>query len=382
MLGALAVFQVLTPKLHYFSTSAGNLLSIFIKLVLGYLLIGLTGGIASSYYLILLVPVVSAATTLRLLGTALFLLLAALSYISFLLFLSPEQYVDPGGYREIALRVLFLLVVGYLTHELAARNREAARDYQQAAEQLQAANEHLQDAEAAVRRADRLAALGQLTAGLAHELRNPLGTMRVSAEMLSKQVGPENEVARELAGYIASEVDRVNSLITRFLDFARPLQIRRHPADISQVIDRSVAELRQHQPPLDVAVYKNLSPDVHPFLFDAELMERVVYNLLLNAAQATPPGGTVTVKTRLTPKGVELAVIDRGSGINAEQREHIFNPFFTTKSSGVGLGLAIVSKIVDEHGGVITVESEKGEGSVFRILLPTQAVHEETTAAG
>jgi two-component system sensor histidine kinase HydH len=99
-------------------------------------------------------------------------------------------------------------------------------------------------------------------------------------------------------------------------------------------------------------------------------MERVVYNLLLNAAQATPAGGAVTVKTRAAGANAELSVIDRGSGIAKEHLESIFNPFFTTKSYGVGLGLAIVSKIVDEHGGSISVESVQGEGTVMRVFLP------------
>jgi signal transduction histidine kinase len=103
---------------------------------------------------------------------------------------------------------------------------------------------------------------------------------------------------------------------------------------------------------------------------DGEWMERVFYNLLRNAAEASPAGGSVTLKTRVADGFVEVAVIDRGSGITPEHRESIFNPFFTTKSSGVGLGLAIVSKIMDEHGGRIAVESEPGQGSVFRVLLP------------
>ena len=102
-------------------------------------------------------------------------------------------------------------------------------------------------------------------------------------------------------------------------------------------------------------------------------MERVFYNLILNAVQASPSGGTVTVKTRATGEAVEIAVIDRGVGIDPQQRNSIFNPFFTTKPEGVGLGLAIVSKIVDEHGGKITVESEPGKGSVFHVLLPNTA---------
>ena len=123
-----------------------------------------------------------------------------------------------------------------------------------------------------------------------------------------------------------------------------------------------------------MSIYKNYSPDIPPFLFDRQLIERVLYNLLLNAAQASPPQGSVTVKTRqvgdTVGDTVEIDVIDRGSGIAPKDRESIFNPFFTTKSSGVGLGLAIVSKIVDEHGGQITVESEPGAGSVFRVFLP------------
>jgi two-component system, NtrC family, sensor histidine kinase HydH len=228
----------------------------------------------------------------------------------------------------------------------------------------------IQQAEEAVRRSDRLAALGQLSAGLAHELRNPLGTIRASSEMLERTVSAENEVAREVAGFIATEVDRCNSLITRFLQFARPLQLKPQPADLAQTIDRAV-ELVQRETP-GIAIYKNYEPEIRPFPFDAELMERVFYNLLLNAAQATAPGGAITVKTRAAAGSAEIAVIDRGVGIGPGQIDNIFNPFFTTKPSGVGLGLAIVSKIVDEHGGKIAVESEPGKGSIFRVLLPVE----------
>jgi two-component system NtrC family sensor kinase len=119
-----------------------------------------------------------------------------------------------------------------------------------------------------------------------------------------------------------------------------------------------------------IAIYRNYAPEIPPFSFDAELMERVIYNLALNAAQASPAGGAVTVKTRAADGVAEIAVIDRGAGIDRKHMETIFNPFFTTKPQGVGLGLAIVAKIVDEHGGKIAVESEPGKGSVFRVLLP------------
>ena len=140
--------------------------------------------------------------------------------------------------------------------------------------------------------------------------------------------------------------------------------------DLAQLIDHAVSDIEKHSPPLDVTIYKNYAPDIPPFRLDGQLMERVVYNLLLNAAQASPAQGTVTVKTRQVNNTVEIAVIDRGPGIEPKHLENIFNPFFTTKPTGVGLGLAIVSKIVDEHGGKISVESEPGEGSVFRVYLP------------
>jgi len=123
-----------------------------------------------------------------------------------------------------------------------------------------------------------------------------------------------------------------------------------------------------------VTVFKNYSPDIPPVRLESELMVHVITNLLSNAAQASPSGAVITVKTRLADtaegKKAEIAVIDRGSGIDPKHLENIFNPFFTTKTEGVGLGLAIVSKIIDEHGGQITVESTLGEGSVFRVYLP------------
>jgi signal transduction histidine kinase len=293
------------------------------------------------------------------------------TYLSLLLLYDWTRYtMEPQDMRHLGLRVVFFWVVGYVTHRLAETSREETRKLKAAGEQLADANRSLREAEAAMRRSERLAALGQMAAGLAHELRNPLGTMRASAEMLERAVAQESEVAREMAGFIRTEVDRTNSLVTRFLDFARPLKLRRASAELSDVIDRAVADLERHIPPFPLTVYKNYSPDIRPIEIDGELIERVVYNLLLNAAQASPPGGVVTIKTRPLDGAVEISVIDRGAGIEAGQMENIFNPFFTTKPDGVGLGLAIVQKIVDEHGGEIAVESEPDRGSVFRVFLP------------
>ncbi len=371
VLAMLAVLEVVAPRVGALTTRRGNLAVIGLKLVLGFLLIGVTGGIASSYYLILLLPVVSAATTLGPLGTAVVSLMACTAYLAFVPVAYSLGYILEGIYlRDLSLRVIFLPVVAYLTYGLAEANRQAALKAQAAAAELAEANRRLLEAEAGMRRSERLAALGQLTAGLAHELRNPLGTMKASAEILLQRIDPGEEIQREMAGYISSEVDRTNSLVTRFLEFARPLQVKKAPVDINALLDQAVGHLARQSPGSVPTIHKNFDPALPLIEGDAELLERVFFNLILNAVQASPEDGTVTLKTRPAGGVVEVAILDRGAGIRREDMEQIFNPFYTTKSGGVGLGLAVSAKIVDEHGGKIRVESEEGRGTTFAVSLP------------
>ena len=368
----LGVMQLAEVRLPILETTTGRVMWIILKLVFCYLLIGLSGSLTSHYFFIILLPVVSAATYLGAFGTLAFSVLAAFSYSSFFLFWRPPQMSEEGWY-VIALNLLFIVMAGQLVNLLAEATRQQSAKYKAVADQLTVANQQLREAEAAVRRGERLAALGQLSAGLAHELRNPLGTIKASAEMLAKVVEGENEVAREVTGFISTEVDRCNSLVSRFLDFARPLQLRRAPADLTAVLDRAIALAERDAKEQNIKIFRNYAPDVPHFPIDAELMERVFFNLLQNAVQASAPGGSITAKTRVAGGNAEIDIIDRGSGIEPKNLETIFNPFFTTKSNGVGLGLAIVSKIVDRHGGKMAVESQPGEGSVFRICLPLDA---------
>jgi len=365
-LSLLFLVQVMESKIPALSRTAGRVIWILLKLSLVYVLIGFTNGIDSNYWVLLMLPVVSAATVFGLLGALIFTALTGAAYLSFLLFLG-ERFILENPV-VVFYRVACLFMMGNLANTLAAALREQSEQHRRTAENLQEANRQVMAAQEAVRRSDRLAALGQLSAGLAHELRNPLGTIRASAEMLSQRVSAENEVAREVAGFIATEVDRTNSLVTRFLQFARPLELRPEKADLSQMLDRAIAIAEREVD--GVAIYRNYAPEIRPFAFDAELMEHVFYNLIVNAAQASPKGGAVTVKSRSNGDMAEVAVIDRGSGITPETMKNIFNPFFTTKASGVGLGLAIVAKIVDQHGGKIAVESRPGEGSIFCVSLP------------
>lgn len=381
-----STFLVALLIVKIFETRIGTILAILIEFALCFGIIWDSGQIASSFYLLPLLPVISAATNFGLSGTVFSTIAACGVNLSQLVFLKLEQsraiaegllvpVIEADQYPELLLKLLWFPLVGFLTYQLAKANREKTQKLETTAQELAAANQSLKEAEAEMRRSERLAALGQLTAGLAHELRNPLGTMKSSAELLTKQVSGENEIAKEMAGYISTEVDRTNSLISRFLDFARPQHLRLAEGDVTALLDTVIARFERESPAAkSVSVYKNYSPDVPRVAVDSELLERALLNLLVNAAQASRAGSVVTIKTKAveTTAGVaaEIAVIDRGSGIDAKHLENIFNPFFTTKSDGVGLGLAIVNKIIDEHGGQIAVESAVGEGSVFRVFLP------------
>ncbi len=364
IIAILAALLLADRKTEALSTLQGRIAITSLQLVALFCLFWITDGVNTLYYLLLLVPIVSAATYLGVIGTVVSSVLAIGTYLCYLLFIDWNQwFIETEQMHVLAVRGILLAVAAVLVNYLGEAIRLESARHKAAAEQLADANRHLRDAEAAVRRSERLAALGQLSAGLAHELRNPLGSIRGSAELLTRATAKDNEVARELAQIISEEVDRTNSLVTRFLDFARPLEPRRETTDITRAIDRAAKHAR-------LEIIRNFSPEVPALEIDPALMEQVLLNLLSNAQQASADGAPITVSTRLVGDQAEIAIVDHGCGIPADKLDSIFNPFVTTKQTGVGLGLAIVAKIVDGHGGKIAVESEVGKGSTFRVLLP------------
>jgi two-component system sensor histidine kinase HydH len=236
--------------------------------------------------------------------------------------------------------------------------RQQSNSYQNLAEQLTETNQALERAHAETRRSERLAALGQLTAGLAHEIRNPLGIIKGSAEILKQKLEGSNALAVELSGYIFSEVNRLSALVSRFLDFARPLQADRQPSDVTEVLEKALRPIREQWKGGAVVVERAYQPNLPAVPLDPTLCEQVFVNLIQNAFEAMgDKGGTLRMGTAaindFARSGIEVTIQDTGPGISAELREQIFNPFVTTKSTGVGLGLSIVSQIMDEHKGSI-----------------------------
>jgi two-component system sensor histidine kinase HydH len=179
------------------------------------------------------------------------------------------------------------------------------------------------------------------------------------------------ELMSEMADYIRSEADRMNMLVSHFLDFARPLQIRPVAADLRAVLAQVVKEQTPLASERGVQLTFIADGDL-AFSFDRELIRVALSNLVQNAIEASSPGTEVRIECRSKEGEAELVVQDQGSGIAPQHLENIFNPFFTTKPQGTGLGLAIVAKIVDEHGGRIRTQSTPGAGTTFTVTLPKE----------
>lgn len=360
---------------------------VLLKIALATLLIDHTGEITinSSYWPIYFLPVVTAAEYFGPWATLIWTALTSAAYCSYL-YLDPalrEYEITEEALGLLAIRVLFFFLPALLVNRFVVENRRQTRRYQELAETLAETNRRLELAQAEARRSERLAALGQLSAGLAHEIRNPLGVIKGSAEMLTQKVGDSNPLATELAGYISSETNRLSALVTRFLDFARPLHADLAPQDITAVLDRALTDVATLWKGEKVQVEKEYEPNLPPIPLDESLCEQAFVNIVQNAYDAMGPGGgrlrvNVAHSRANGRDGVIVKIEDTGPGIPPDLREQIFNPFVTTKKSGVGLGLSIVSKIVDGHNGYIRIEDSgnaagngsEGPGARFVIFFP------------
>jgi signal transduction histidine kinase len=236
---------------------------------------------------------------------------------------------------------------------------------------------------------DRLAALGEMAAGLAHEIRNPLGAIKGAAQLLQPPVREGEttaavpEESREFLSIIVEEANRLNRVVSQFLDYARPYRGELEPLDVNEVV-RKTAQLVTPPPidgaaePVPVEVSLSLAEDLPRARADAEQLRQVFLNLALNGVQAMPQGGKLTISTSVRRGGrrgapaqfLEVRFRDSGAGIPAVELKNLFIPFYTTKDKGTGLGLPISQRIIENHGGTIEVRSRQGVGSTFTVVLP------------
>jgi signal transduction histidine kinase len=285
--------------------------------------------------------------------------------------------VTTESYGLLAMRIVFFFLVAMVVNRVVVQNRRQIKRYQELAETLAETNRKLEQAQAEAQRSERLAALGQMSAGLAHEIRNPLGVIKGSAEMLHQKLGESNPLASELAGYISSETNRLSALVTRFLDFARPLHTELVPQEIPAVLDRALHSVALTQKDSMVRVERQYEANLPLVPLDESLSEQAFVNLIQNAYDAMGSSGGILGVTAARANdgnrdGVEVRIEDTGPGVPAELREQIFNPFVTTKKTGVGLGLSIVSRIIDGHHGTIRVEDGGNgqHGACFVVFFP------------
>ncbi|WP_084511495.1 sensor histidine kinase [Desulfatibacillum aliphaticivorans] len=231
---------------------------------------------------------------------------------------------------------------------------------------LQRAEERLK-LEEQLSRAERLASLGEMAAGVSHEIRNPLGIIRSSAELLGKRYDGPN---RQLLEVIIEESTRLNDIITDFLNFARPTEPRFQECSVAGVLGKNLAFLAPRLNQDGYHVEQEAPSDLPMVWADPNLLYQSFLNILINAMQAMPAGGTVYVKTRIQGEKLSVSFTDEGKGVTDEAMKKIWNPFFTTKERGTGLGLCVVRNIIEAHGGSVTIENSEDKGACVRVELP------------
>lgn len=239
----------------------------------------------------------------------------------------------------------------------------------------------LRELETALRQADRLSMLGTLAAGLAHEIKNPLGGIRGAAQLLGMELNSDSPL-REYTNVVIREVERINDIIEELLDLARPRIDKMGETDLSQILRDIVLLQKEAHRSQNIKFALHLDPSIPPIRGDEALLTRLLLNLVKNAAEAVEADGKIDITTRIAMDyhlmsadnkpvpWVVVEVADDGPGINNDDLERIFTPFFTTKSQGTGLGLATCQKIADSHNGILKARNRVEEGSVFTLSLP------------
>ena len=295
-------------------------------------------------------------------------LLAGISHLPYIL---QTSSASPDYAIEQMIEIPVLGLVGVLTGVFSDRDRRQRNDLEKTTIRLTEVYRELHQNFEQMKRAERLFAIGQLAAGLAHELRNPLGSMAGAAGILQRNahLEPKHQECLEI---INKESQRLNRLLTDFLDFARPRPPKYQTIEVDPLIN-SVIQLAVHGVGRNaITLRTKVAPQLPPVEGDPELLKQMLLNLVMNAIQAMPDQGEVVVAASLQEAKLVIRVQDHGGGIAPEFRDKIFDPFFTTKEGGTGLGLAVAHQIVEQHGGILTAEANPDSGMTFSALLPVR----------
>ena len=256
---------------------------------------------------------------------------------------------------------------GNLNEQYEAKTHDEIGDLTVAFNQM---TRDLRDSRNELISAERLATAGKMAASFAHEIRNPLSSMRMLAQMLMrKQDLPESKQKQSMQ-YILEEIERIDVIVKGFMDFAHPAVLDSAPHNLNQVLqdvlDLMEANLNHHQ----ISLIKKFAPDLPPISLDRDKLKQAFMNIVLNAMDAMPEGGTLEILTLRGSDKIRIDVVDTGVGIPPEGLNRLFEPFFTTKSQGTGLGLANAKRVLEQHGGDIRSKSVVGQGTTMSLWLP------------
>jgi two-component system sensor histidine kinase HydH len=313
------------------------------------------------------VPIVLGAYWFGVAGGLLVAVTASLAYVPHI------QMVWATGVQQEASRyaeIVMFNVVGVIVGLLANTQRRVAGHYRRAAASLEAANRELRESYEHLRRANRLSALGEVAAGLAHEIRHPLASIGGALEIIESRASADSPEA-EFSKLAKTELQRLDRLVAEFLRYARPREPQLHDTTVSEVVQRVLALARVEADRASVMIGADIPPAEPEASIDPEQIQQVLLNVVLNAIQASPSGGQVMVRELVEPPEVVIDVSDEGPGIPEEHLPRIFSPFFTTREKGTGLGLAIAHRIVTAHGGSMeALQRVDGRGARVRIRLP------------
>ena len=242
-------------------------------------------------------------------------------------------------------------------------------------DEVRAANQELHEAQERLVRSERLAAIGELSAGVAHELRNPLGAIKnalyyINGRLQGSDLVQDTPRIGEFLEIMDEEVDSSDKIITDLMDFSRVNPPSVSPTKLEAVLDDALSRMELKE---SVNVTVDFEPEIPEASVDGEQIRRVFTNLIMNAADAMPEGGNLTVTGRAVDGSVRVEIRDTGHGISEDDLQKVFDPLFTTKARGIGMGLPIVGTIIERHTGTIEVSSKEGEGTTFTIRLPLTA---------
>lgn len=219
--------------------------------------------------------------------------------------------------------------------------------------------------------AERLAAVGQLAAGLVHELKNPLSALKIFTSLVEQRYR-EPDFRKRFGQVVPPQVERLERLVEELLDLARPRAPKKEEVEINRLLWEAAEVLSPQMKAQKVILRRRLSPQKLKTLGDYERLYQGCLNLLKNALEAQPQGGSISLQSRMGPSGPEIIIADRGPGLSPQDLEKLFLPFYTTKKRGSGLGLALASRVAEEHGGRLQAQNRPGGGAVFTLSLPLQ----------